>query len=93
MVRVHPSELHCDDGDLSRVVAVLAFKAVYTLEKNRRENDKRVIALYVEYVALNPDLSSQSHTPQNGGHDGSSPPVRLHFHILARASLTQKFVG
>ncbi|KAF9781672.1 hypothetical protein BJ322DRAFT_1161455 [Thelephora terrestris] len=29
-------------------VAVLAFKAVYTLEKKRRENDKRILALYVE---------------------------------------------
>ena len=34
-------------------VAVLAFKAVYTLEMKRRENDKRVLALYVEYVLLN----------------------------------------
>jgi hypothetical protein len=33
------------------LVAVLAFKAVYTLEVKRRSNDKRVIALYVEYVA------------------------------------------
>ena len=32
------------------LVAVLAFKAVYTLEVKRRSNDKRVIALYVEYV-------------------------------------------
>lgn len=31
-------------------VAVLAFKAVYTLEVQRRSNDKRVIALYAEYV-------------------------------------------
>ena len=37
------------------LVAVLAFKAVYTLELKRRSNDKRVIALYVEYVAC--DLS------------------------------------
>ena len=35
------------DGSL---VAVLAFKAVYTLEVKRRSNDKRVIALYAEYV-------------------------------------------
>lgn len=33
-----------------RLVAVLAFKAVYTLEVKRRSNDKRIIALYVEYV-------------------------------------------
>jgi len=32
------------------LVAVLAFKAVYTLEVKRRSNDKKVIALYVEYV-------------------------------------------
>ena len=38
-----------------RAVAVLAFKAVYTLETKRRENDKRVLALYVEYVASNFD--------------------------------------
>jgi hypothetical protein len=30
------------------VVAVLAFKTVYTLELKRRENDKKIIALYVE---------------------------------------------
>ena len=29
-------------------VAVLAFKAVYTLEMKRSENDSKVIALYVE---------------------------------------------
>jgi len=33
------------------LVAVLAFKAVYTLEVKRRSNDKRVLALYAEYVA------------------------------------------
>ena len=32
-------------------MAVLAFKAVYTLEMTRRQNDKRVLALYTEYVA------------------------------------------
>jgi len=32
------------------LVAVLAFKAVYTLEVKRRSNDMRVIALYDEYV-------------------------------------------
>ena len=35
------------DGSL---VAVLAFKAIYTLEVKRRSNDKRVIALYAECV-------------------------------------------
>jgi hypothetical protein len=29
-------------------VAVLAFKAVYTLEAKRRDNDKKIISLYVE---------------------------------------------
>ena len=33
------------------LVAVGAFKAVYTLELKRRSNDKKVIAIYVEYVA------------------------------------------
>jgi len=36
-------------GDL--LVAVTAFKAVYTLELTRRTNDQRVIAIYAEYVA------------------------------------------
>lgn len=31
-------------------MAVLAFKAVYTLEVTRRENDRRILALYTEYV-------------------------------------------
>ena len=35
-------------------VAVLAFKAVYTLEVTRRENDKRIHALYAEYVVQPP---------------------------------------
>jgi len=43
------------DYPRSHSVAVLAFKAIYTLETKRRENDKRVLALYVEYVALNFD--------------------------------------
>jgi hypothetical protein len=42
-------------------VAVLAFKAVYTLEKKRRENDKRVLALYAEYVTSNPNPPPPSH--------------------------------
>ena len=29
-------------------VAVLAFKAVYTMEMTRRDNDRRVKSLYVE---------------------------------------------
>jgi len=32
------------------LVAVTAFKAVYKLEVTRRNNDKRVIAIYAEYV-------------------------------------------
>ena len=32
------------------LVAVLAFKAVYTLEAKRRDNEKKVTALYTEYV-------------------------------------------
>ena len=42
-------------------VAVLAFKAVYTLETKRRENDKRVLVLYVEYVASSSDWAPLSH--------------------------------
>ena len=39
----------------SHPVAVLPFKAVCTLEKNRRGNDKRILILYVEYVVSNFD--------------------------------------
>lgn len=46
------------NGAQSNAVAVLAFKAVYTLETKRRENDKRVLALYVEYVPSNFDPQS-----------------------------------
>ena len=35
---------------MSHKVAVLAFKAVYALETKRRENDRRILALYAEYV-------------------------------------------
>ena len=45
----------------SHVVAVLAFKAVYTFEKKRRENDKRVLTLYVEYVDSNLSSPPPSH--------------------------------
>lgn len=38
------------NSNLFREVAVLAFKAVYTLEMKRHENDKRVLALHIEYV-------------------------------------------
>jgi len=41
-----------DDHHL-HAVAVLAFKAVSTLETKRRVNDKKVLTLYVEYVTSN----------------------------------------
>ena len=34
-------------GD-QEIVVVMAFKAVYTLEQKRRDNEKKIIALYVE---------------------------------------------
>lgn len=37
--------LHACDRE---IVIVLAFKAVYTLEQKRRDNEKKIIALYVE---------------------------------------------
>jgi hypothetical protein len=30
------------------IVVVLAFKTVYTLEMRRRDNDKKIVALYAE---------------------------------------------
>jgi hypothetical protein len=30
-----------------KIVVVLAFKTVYTLEQKRRDNDKKIISLYV----------------------------------------------
>jgi hypothetical protein len=33
---------------IEKIVAVLAFKAVYALEVKRRDNEKKIIALYVE---------------------------------------------
>jgi hypothetical protein len=35
----------CSDRE---IVVVLAFKAVYTLEQKRRDNEQKIIALYVE---------------------------------------------
>jgi len=64
------------DNSRPRSVAVLAFKAVYTLETKRRENDKRVLALYVEYVASNVDRVSPANKSQNERHDGGSRAVR-----------------
>jgi hypothetical protein len=66
------------DGNLPHEVVVLTFKAVYTLEVKRHENDKRVLALYAEYVASNLNLSPPSHKFQNERHDGSSPQVPLY---------------
>lgn len=59
-----------------RIVVVLAFKAVYTLEKNRRQNDKKVLALYAEYAVHSFDPLAPSHEFKNERHDESSPPVR-----------------
>jgi len=48
------SSIHSTSGSKyhrgTYIVAVLAFKAVYTLEVKRRENDRRILALYTEYV-------------------------------------------
>ena len=55
----HPFEM--PDDHRFHTAAVIAFKAVYTLEKTRHENDTRVLALYVEYVVLNVDYPSPSH--------------------------------
>lgn len=35
-------------ADLRFVVAVLAFKTAYSMEMTRRQNDKRILSLYVE---------------------------------------------
>lgn len=40
----HENRDACD----MEIVVVLAFKAVYTLEQKRRDNEKKIIALYVE---------------------------------------------
>ena len=63
------------DDNGSRAVAVLAFKAVYTLETKRRENDKRVLALYVEYVVPNFDSAPLAYGSQDEGYDGGSRTV------------------
>lgn len=64
------------EGDLFHIVAVLAFKGVYMLEKKKTENDKRILALNSECVALDFIPSPSSHEFQNEGHDGGSPHVR-----------------
>ena len=55
------SDHRCADSVLSTAVVILAFKAVYTLEKKRRENDQRVLALYAECVPPVSDPSPLSH--------------------------------
>ena len=69
------------DDHRFHTVAVLAFKAVYTLEMKRRENDKRILTLYVEYVRPNVDRPSPSHKFQDERHDGGSRAVGVHFHL------------
>ena len=67
VAKVHPfisgmnTSVLCEPPFTIFPVAVLAFKAVYTLEVKRRSNDKRVIALYAEYVAR--DLSRWPPSP------------------------------
>ena len=51
LVQINQLRRHTFSFNISSV-AVLAFKAVYTLEVQRRISDKRVIALYSEYVVL-----------------------------------------
>jgi hypothetical protein len=34
-------------GVTTKLVVVLAFKTVYTLEQKRRDNDKKIVSLYV----------------------------------------------
>ena len=48
---------------------------MYTLEAKRRENDKKVIALYVEYVASDFDRVHSSYKFQNERYDDGSRPV------------------
>jgi len=64
------------DDHRPHAVAVLAFKAAYTLEVKRPENDKRVLTLYVEYVASNFDRAPPSDKSQDEKYDGGSRTVR-----------------
>ena len=43
------------------IVVVLAFKAVYTLEQGRRDNEKKIIALYAEMKDMMRVLLSYVH--------------------------------
>jgi len=65
-------------GDL--LVAVTAFKAVYTLEVTRRNNDQKIIALYAEYVARTLPrrftlLTNLQNERYNGGPHSVCPPI------------------
>jgi hypothetical protein len=41
-------------GNPSHEVAVLSFKAAWTLEATRRENDQKILAIYAEYALPTP---------------------------------------
>ncbi|OSD05610.1 hypothetical protein PYCCODRAFT_1464963 [Trametes coccinea BRFM310] len=64
LARIHPAV----------TVAVLAFKAAYTLEITRRENDRRIMALYVEMKDLM-KIIVQLRTVENHAHVGSDGRV------------------
>ena len=58
LANIHPFIAGMDEPVLNRrvligdlLVAVTAFKAVYTLEMTRRGNDQKLIAIYAECVA------------------------------------------
>ena len=93
VARIHPFISGADpslswrgvsNGHRPHAVAVLAFKAVYTLEIKRRGNDKRVLVLYVEYVASNFNRAPALQF-QNERYDGGSRAVRftLLFHCVS----------
>ncbi|KAF8516788.1 hypothetical protein JB92DRAFT_2909192 [Gautieria morchelliformis] len=60
-------------------VAVMAFKAVWTLEMKRRENDKRIIALHVEMKNMMTVLIQLKNVkdPAEVAHDGTSIQGRM----------------
>ncbi|KAI9070177.1 hypothetical protein FKP32DRAFT_1640045 [Trametes sanguinea] len=64
LARIHPAV----------TVALLAFKAAYTLELTRRENDRRVVILYVEMKELMKTMI-QLRTVENHTHIGSDGRV------------------
>ena len=80
------------DDHRSPVVAVLAFKAIYTLETKRRENDKRVLALYAEYVASN--FYWASHLTNSRMKDMMAVLVQCVWHFVSlRVALTSQLLG